>query len=61
MDPSVLYNPSPGVAQAIADIDAFLAELRARRATFRDTRSSGRLVRRVRRRLLWQLARPGRN
>jgi hypothetical protein len=59
MDPSVFPNPSPGVAQAIADIDAFLAELRARRAaTFRRRR---RLVRCARRLLLQQLARPGRN
>jgi len=46
------------VAQAIAAIDVFLAELRARRAA---TRDPGRIVRHARRRLLRQLARPGRN
>jgi hypothetical protein len=61
MDPSVFANPSPGVAQAIADIDAFLAELRARRAVRRNLRHPRSLFRGARRRLLRQLASPGRN
>ena len=66
MDPPVLPNPSPGVAQAIAAIDAFLAELRVQLAAGRrPDRLAGRLgersARRTRRRLLRQLARPNRN
>jgi hypothetical protein len=67
MDPPVLPNPSPGVAQAIAAIDAFLAELRALRAQLAAARHPSRLApvrrraRRTRRRILRQLARPGRN
>ncbi|HKB02216.1 MAG TPA: hypothetical protein VKD90_08355 [Gemmataceae bacterium] len=54
-------NPSPGVARAIAHIDDFLAELRARRAATRSVRGPRRQVCDARRRLLRQLARPGRN
>jgi hypothetical protein len=61
MDPSVFSKPSPGVAQAIADIDAFLAELRARRSATRKFRRPRRLFHCARRLLLRQLARPGRN
>jgi hypothetical protein len=66
MDPSVFPDPSPGVAQAIAEIDFFLAELRlqlaiARRHTRTERTRPARRARRTRRRLLRLLARPGGN
>ena len=74
MDPPVLPNPSPGVARAMADIDAFLAEVRAhveaarrrtlamagRRATV-DAQFPGLLNRRARTRLVRGHPRPCRN
>lgn len=57
-------RPSPGVAQAIADIDIFLAELRRQLAAARHRVAMGRgpsRCARARRRLLRQLAQPNRN